>query len=612
MHLDLRWVGIVAGVVAGTLIGVGVVTASNYSMPGDFLYPLKTASEQGQLMLTPSEVGKTEFHIVLAGRRMQEITEMSRRGNTDQVAELVPMVGQHLEEVKQVLVTTDEATVSEELKTKLEDSAARRLGELEGTLQEANEETKPVIAEALKASGESYGTAVEEAIANAPVTAVIGDMGTIQVIVTDPPSPEEIDSLVVQVTSIEAHLAAGQDSKWVTLLSEPTSFDMMELVGGKETNLGSQEVDAGTYTQVRMNIAEATVTVDGMEHDVLIPGGTLKFVRPFQVQGSETTVIILDFDGKGSIHVTGAEKYMLKPVVSLLISESHGELKDIPFPAPEPTPTPSTASESLPKPELSPEEITPTPVPEPTPISTPVPRAGLGTLEILATDPPEPYYTSIEVIIEGIKVHKVVAGESGEWIDVPLDVTTFDLVSLVGVTETLGTVETEAGKFTQIRIAVESITVNGEPATVPSGVIRIIRPFKVGEGLITTLELDFDGQNSVVTTGRGRYIFKPVIHLRTEVSSPTEIGKDTNPPEITITGVTEGQVVVSPDTVTPEFSATDDTDPDPTVVATLNGEVFISGTVVSEIGEYELVMTAIDASDNEAEEEINFEIVEAG
>ena len=326
MHWRLRWVGVVAGIVAGTLIGVGVVTASNYSMPGDFLYPLKTASERGQLMLTPSEVGKTEFHIVLAERRMQEIAEMSRRGNTDQVAELVPMVAQHLEEVKQVLVTTDETKVSEELKTKLEDSAIRRLGELEGALQEANEDTEPVIAEALKASGESYGTAVEEAIANAPVAAVIGDMGTIQVIVTDPPSPEEIDSLIVQVSTIEAHLAAGQDSKWVTLLSEPASFDMMELVGGKETNLGSQEVATGTYTQVRMNITEATVTVDGMEQDVFIPGGTLKFVRPFKVQGNETTVIILDFDGKGSIHVTGAGKYMLKPVVSLLISEARGEL----------------------------------------------------------------------------------------------------------------------------------------------------------------------------------------------------------------------------------------------------------------------------------------------
>jgi hypothetical protein len=326
MRWRLRWVGIVAGIIAFTLIGYGVVTASNYSMPGDFLYPLKTERERVQLILTPSEVGKSEFHIVLAERRMQEITELSRRGKGDQVAELMPIVGQHLEEVRQVLATTGETKFSEELKIKLEDSAVQQLAELEGAFQEANEETKPVIAEALKASGESYGTAVEDAIANAPVAAVIGDMGTIQVIVTDPPSPEEIDSAVVQVEKIEAHLAAGPDSRWVTLVSEPTSFDLMELVGGKEINLGIQKVDTGTYTQVRMNIVEATITVDGVEHDVSIPSRTLKFIRPFKVKGEETTVIILDFDGKGSIHSTGSGKYMLKPVVSLLISEMQGEL----------------------------------------------------------------------------------------------------------------------------------------------------------------------------------------------------------------------------------------------------------------------------------------------
>jgi len=282
----------------------------------------------------------------------------------------------------------------------------------------------------------------------------------------------------------------------------------------------------------------------------------------------------------------------------------------IPFSAPEPTPAPSTASESLPGPEPSPEEGTTSPESEPVTIPGPTPKAELGTLEILATDPPEPDYTSIEVIIEGIKVHKVVAGESGEWIDVPLDVTTFDLISLVGVTETLGAVETEAGSFTQIRIYVKSVTVNGEIATLPSGVLKIVRPFNVSEGMTTTLVLDFDGQKSVVTTGRGRYIFKPVIRLLKEMSSPLEITGDTTPPEITITGVTEGQVVVSPDTVTPEFSVTDDTDLDPTVVAILNGETFTSGTVVSEFGEYELVVTAIDASDNEAEIAVNFEIVE--
>ena len=76
----------------------------------------------------------------------------------------------------------------------------------------------------------------------------------------------------------------------------------------------------------------------------------------------------------------------------------------------------------------------------------------------------------------------------------------------------------------------------------------------------------------------------------------------------TLIGVVEGQVIVSPDTVTPEFTVDD---PDATVTATLNNEPFTSGTVVSEVGAYELEVTAIDASGNEAEMTIEFEIVEA-
>ena len=64
--------------------------------------------------------------------------------------------------------------------------------------------------------------------------------------------------------------------------------------------------------------------------------------------------------------------------------------------------------------------------------------------------------------------------------------------------------------------------------------------------------------------------------------------------------------------VTPLIRVSDDTtDPAPTVTATLNGEEFISGEVVSEVGEYELVVTSIDTSDNEAEVTIEFKIVEA-
>jgi hypothetical protein len=325
MRWRLRWVGIVAGIIAFTLIGYGVFAASNHSLPGDFLYPLKTARERIQLILTTSEEEKGEFHIILAERRMQEITELSRSGRGDEVAELIPIVGKHLEEVRQALVSTGDPRDSEELKTKLEDSAGRGLTELEGALREANDDIRPMLSEALQVSGESYGTVIEDAIASTPLAAVIGDMGTIQVIITDPPPPEEIDSAVVDVETIEVHLAAGPDSRWIVIISEPPSFDLMELIEGKEMNIGNQKVDTGIYTQVRMNIAGATVTVDGIEHEVSIPSGTLKLVRPFRVKRDETTMIILDFDGKGSIHVTGSGEYMLKPVVNLFISEQQGE-----------------------------------------------------------------------------------------------------------------------------------------------------------------------------------------------------------------------------------------------------------------------------------------------
>ena len=245
------------------------------------------------------------------------------------------------------------------------------------------------------------------------------------------------------------------------------------------------------------------------------------------------------------------------------------------------------------------EEITPTILPE-----------GMGIIKVYVTDPPRPELTSIEVVIDSIDVHKVVSGEPSEWIPVEPMVSSFDLVTLVGVTEFLGSVEVTAGSFTQIRVGVSSVEVNGEPATLPSGTLKIVRPFSVREGSITTLELDFDGERSVVITGKGKFIFKPVVRLRAEISGLPETGGDTTPPVIDLTGVTEEQIIVSPDTVTPVFSASDDTDPDPILIATLNGEPFTSGTVVSAVGEYELVVTATDAGDNEVEVAVNFEIVE--
>ena len=48
---------------------------------------------------------------------------------------------------------------------------------------------------------------------------------------------------------------------------------------------------------------------------------------------------------------------------------------------------------------------------------------------------------------------------------------------------------------------------------------------------------------------------------------------------------------------------------DITVEATLNGQPFASGTEIADAGDYELKITAVDTSGNEAEAGVEFEIV---
>ncbi len=273
------------------------------------------------------------------------------------------------------------------------------------------------------------------------------------------------------------------------------------------------------------------------------------------------------------------------------------------------------------------EEIPPTTLP-----------AGMGIIEIRVTDPPPPGVKTANVTLTKIEVHKAGAEQEmeqeqsignnqtpeqeqqqtqqgeGEWITIIDYETTFNLFEIIEEAAILGSENVTAGKYTQIRmevIKVEGLTSDNTTyvATVPSGKLKIVRPFEVKDGATTILTLDFDGDKSLTMTGKGKFFFKPVIRLQVESSSSPANGEDTTPPVIDLEGVTEGQVIVTPETATPVFSASDDTDPDPAITATLNGDPFISGTEVSEVGEYELEVTATDASDNEAEVKISFEIV---
>lgn len=157
-----------------------------------------------------------------------------------------------------------------------------------------------------------------------PIPPPGAELGVIEIRVTDPPSPEVI-SAKVYFSNIEAHKVTGEEGEWITIPiameppRDPPWFDLLEVIDVEQV-LGAVTAEAGSYTQIRLDVTKVeVVTVDG---DVLlaeVPSDKLKIVRPFDVEGGVTTILTLDFDGDKSVILRGKKEALFKPVVRLLI-----------------------------------------------------------------------------------------------------------------------------------------------------------------------------------------------------------------------------------------------------------------------------------------------------
>ena len=129
-----------------------------------------------------------------------------------------------------------------------------------------------------------------------------------------------------------------------------------------------------------------------------------------------------------------------------------------------------------------------------------------------------------------VSVHK---GDTpdGEWIKIAGE-RTCDLKQLESTQDLLGTEPLAAGHYTQIRLLVSKAVVYldksggtacapiapaSAPAdvTIPSGEVKLNRPFDIVEGATTTLTVDFDGDKSMhLLSGAGGYMMSPVITVQ--------------------------------------------------------------------------------------------------
>jgi hypothetical protein len=160
--------------------------------------------------------------------------------------------------------------------------------------------------------------------------------------------------------------------------------------------------------------------------------------------------------------------------------------------------------------------------------------SGSGSLRVMLKDSPFHDASAVLVTFNEVSVHQDTDADFTP-LKFAADATsrTCDLLRLQkdNAQDVLGIGTLDAGHYTQVRLAVAEAKLylgapsTGDacgpglippagtpiPLTIPSGEVKLNREFDVPEGGTTLMSLDFDGDHSIIQTGNGSYMMKPVI-----------------------------------------------------------------------------------------------------
>ncbi|MFC2015133.1 DUF5667 domain-containing protein [Chloroflexota bacterium] len=129
-----RWVTTAAIILLVLITSGSTIAAASGSMPDSPLYQVKLATEQVQVAVTLSELGKAELHANIADKRVTEIVYLVNKDEPEKMASTTNSLNDHLGKIS-VLVSSQEVMTGIAMAPKA------------GVREEAVEEAPPIIEE---------------------------------------------------------------------------------------------------------------------------------------------------------------------------------------------------------------------------------------------------------------------------------------------------------------------------------------------------------------------------------------------------------------------------------------------------------------------------------
>jgi len=164
-----------------------------------------------------------------------------------------------------------------------------------------------------------------------------GGTGSLALSLTDA-STNDFKAVVVTIDEIQVHVKGNgnspKDWKSVDMPISPLTVNLLDLVNGVREDLGLVNLQAGSYTQMRLIIGEnanpdthpfanyvITNTDPAEIYELKIPSGDnsgFKIIQGFTIASDQNTELILDFDACSSIVQAGnSGQWLLKPTVKV-------------------------------------------------------------------------------------------------------------------------------------------------------------------------------------------------------------------------------------------------------------------------------------------------------